>query len=146
MSITFKNKPNILLWTFEKIIYKFHKQQYLFALQCIWWISALVGLQHALFSYLYHQRFPCSHKMLIRNVSAEPRDIQMHSLDLNIEDLAETSDSYFSDSLQHTQNGQTYPPPQTKTKLKTAQRQANRLQANCQKRAQIWERINLHQE
>lgn len=86
--------------------------------------------------------------MSIQDVSAKPRDIQMHSLDLDIEDLAETSNSYVSDSAWHTQNGQTNPRPQTKTNLKKAPRQANMLQANCEKLAQILESIvkNLGQE
>jgi len=58
MNITFEHEADALLWVFGKLISQFHQRQYLFAAQCIWWISALVGLQPALVYYLDNHEFP----------------------------------------------------------------------------------------
>jgi len=60
MSITFEHEANILVWTFGKLITIFWEQQYLFVVQCAWWLSAVVGLKPALRIYLDHQWFPSS--------------------------------------------------------------------------------------
>ena len=89
MSIIFEHKADVLLWKFGKLIHNVHNKQYLFTAQCVWWISAIVGLQPALVSYLDNQRIPCS--VLLRNnknnldsedrsISAVPRDIQRNTL------------------------------------------------------------------
>lgn len=43
ISITFMNEADIVLWVSARVIKNFHSKQYLFTVQCMWWLSALMG-------------------------------------------------------------------------------------------------------
>jgi len=57
MSITCSHKADVLLWNQAKLIATFHAKQYVFAAQCVWWISAIIGLQPVLVYFIDNQRF-----------------------------------------------------------------------------------------
>jgi hypothetical protein len=57
MNITFQNEANVLLWCFAKLIVTFQAIQYLFAAQCVWWISAIIELQSALVYFIDNYLF-----------------------------------------------------------------------------------------
>jgi hypothetical protein len=58
MSITFKNEADIVLWVLARLIKNFHSKLYWFEAQCVWWLSALIGLSPALVFYLKHDNLP----------------------------------------------------------------------------------------
>jgi len=58
MGISFRNEANIVMWVFARHIENFHHLQYVFASQCVWWLSALIWLSQVLVFYLKHQQFP----------------------------------------------------------------------------------------
>jgi len=45
MPIAFEHEADVLLWAFCKLIESFQKEQHMFVAQCVWGLSALVGLQ-----------------------------------------------------------------------------------------------------
>lgn len=58
MSITFENEADILWRVFKILLHTFYKKQYLFAAQCVWWLSVLDGLHPVLVYYIDNERFP----------------------------------------------------------------------------------------
>jgi len=58
MSITFRNKADIVLWVFARLIEIIHTKLYWFAAQCVSWLAALIGLAAALLFYHNHDKFP----------------------------------------------------------------------------------------
>lgn len=93
----------------------FHHKQYFFSAQCIWWISALVGLQPVLVYYLENQWFPSevttaslrSQGYQLQEVSTTPRDIRRESnspkgdtfIDNPVPPHTETNWSYIADPV-----------------------------------------------
>ena len=81
MTITFENESEVLLYSFGKLITIFRAKSYLFAAQCVWWLSALVNLQPELVQWLHivnrqemYLAFFMSSESLV--IYAMPRDIQ----------------------------------------------------------------------
>jgi len=58
MSISLNNEADVLLWSFEMLIETCQAKQYVFAAQCVWWISAIIGLQPAQVYFTGIQWFP----------------------------------------------------------------------------------------
>jgi hypothetical protein len=52
MTITFESDKDIIVYALEKIISYTRNNQYIFLVQCIWWISSTIGLQEALVIYI----------------------------------------------------------------------------------------------
>lgn len=52
MSITFENNYDGIVYDMEKIISFSPKHEYLFVAQCVWWLSAIIGLQQGLIIHI----------------------------------------------------------------------------------------------
>ena len=77
MTIIFDNDINIIIYALERLSALCWEIHYCYAAQCIWWISALAGLQNCLVDYIEIQQSQLSvHQW---DMFPTPRDIQKKS-------------------------------------------------------------------
>ena len=129
MTITFENDSDVIVYALEKIISFARDNQYLFVANCVWWISAIIGLETGLVTHIENLE---ARILTINNraISSTPRDIAGGS------SPNKQSSDYISDPLRRTRKGRINPLPQTKKQLRKAQR------VNRQQEAKIQTRIN----
>jgi len=52
MTISFENDNDIIVYAFEKIISFARQKQYIFVVQCVWWLAACTGIEHGLINHI----------------------------------------------------------------------------------------------
>jgi len=115
MEITFENDSDVIVYALEKIISFARNNQYLFVAHCVWWISAIIGLETGLVIHIDNLKA----RTLVTNnraISSTPRDIARGS------SPDKQSSDYISDPLRRTRKGRINPLPQTKNQLRKARR------------------------
>jgi hypothetical protein len=77
MTLTFENDYNIIIYALEKILSFARRNQYIFLVQSVWWISSIIGLQQRLVTHINNLRClhsskdePCSEEVsgVLRNL------------------------------------------------------------------------------
>jgi len=124
MTITFQLDKDIILYAFDRIITCCGEKKYLFAVQCVWWLASIIGLQQGFVIHidnLHLQATIGNHN--IREILSTPWDIAgtMENSDIpwadrileyaeNYQQKSEQAQKdYVSDLLRRTRQGQANP-------------------------------------
>jgi hypothetical protein len=75
MTITFEYDNDIIVYVLENIISFARDNQYIFLVQCVWWIAAVVGLQSNFVNYIDHLNKQARKKISVN----EPGRTNVHS-------------------------------------------------------------------
>lgn len=121
-ALYFQMEYNVLVYSFQRIIRFCQEHHYLFAAQCVWWLSSLLGLQGGL--VIHNENPRIRDNIGGREVSVTPQDTETDSgIPLpKVPHQPSQNLNWVSEPLQQTWTGHVNLSPTSKSQLRRARK------------------------